>query len=136
MPNVCDNVNKKNKKSLNCNCSGACHSLSESASVGTFQGLAGNKSWLGGSLAVRAVVGLDFADLGVLGGGLTGPGRIKVVLPSLTCGDFVPVKVSSRCCAQVGRSLDVAVVMPAFSLDRDCERWIVLRMLAPVLTLL
>ena len=51
---------------------------------------------LGGSLAVLAVMGLDVADLGVLGGGLTGGGLETDVTP-LCWDDLVPCKVTSFC---------------------------------------
>ena len=51
---------------------------------------------LGGSLAVLAVMGRDVADLGVLGGGLTGAGRETDATP-LCWDDLVPCKVTSLC---------------------------------------
>ena len=59
-------------------------------------------------------MGRDVVDLGVLGGGLTGGGRETAAIP-FCWDDLVPFKVTSLCWAHWGRSLQVDVVMPAFS---------------------
>ena len=76
---------------------------------------------LGGSLAVLAVMGRDVADLGVLGGGLTGGGLETDTTP-LCWDDLVPCKVTSFCWAHWGRSLHPDVVMPALSLWTPCSQ--------------
>ena len=61
---------------------------------------------------MRCEIGRDRPDLGVLGIGLTGGGRAILDEDESRRVDAL-VMVPSRLCAHCGRSVEVAVVMPA-----------------------